>query len=72
MAVSLDAWKVELELAAEHEVARALLLQPGALDADLPDLAAAGTFQRADEADRRLFAERTGQHHAGLVEWRAR
>ena len=35
-------------LAAEHEVARAMLLQPGALDDDLPDLAAAGTFQRGN------------------------
>ena len=35
-------------LAAERGAARALLLGPGALDEDLPDLAAAGTFQRGN------------------------
>ena len=35
-------------LAAEHDVARALLLGPGAFDDELPDLAAAGSFQRGN------------------------
>ncbi len=35
-------------LAAEHGVARALLVAPGMLDDELPDLMAAGTFQRAN------------------------
>jgi dihydrofolate synthase/folylpolyglutamate synthase len=35
-------------LAQEHQVARAMLLGAGALDDDLPDLAAAGSFQRGN------------------------
>ncbi len=35
-------------LATEHGAARAMLLGPGALDDDLPDLAAAGMFQRGN------------------------
>jgi dihydrofolate synthase/folylpolyglutamate synthase len=35
-------------IAAERGAARAMLLSPGAFDQDLPDLAAAGTFQRGN------------------------
>jgi len=35
-------------LAAEHNVARALLVAPGQLDDELPDLVAAGSFQRGN------------------------
>ncbi len=35
-------------LAAEHEVTRAMLVAPGMLDDELPDLVAAGSFQRGN------------------------
>ena len=35
-------------LAAEHEVTRAMLVAPGVLDDELPDLVAAGSFQRGN------------------------
>ena len=35
-------------LAAEHKVARAMLVAPGLLDDELPDLVAAGSFQRGN------------------------
>ncbi|MSO47770.1 MAG: hypothetical protein EXQ67_06770 [Thermoleophilia bacterium] len=35
-------------LAAEHKVARAMLVAPGMLDDELPDLVAAGSFQRGN------------------------
>jgi len=35
-------------LAAEHGVARAMLVAPGMLDDEMPDLVAAGTFQRGN------------------------
>jgi dihydrofolate synthase/folylpolyglutamate synthase len=50
VAGSVDAeLKPEIErLAEEHQVARAMLLGAGALDEELPDLAAAGSFQRGN------------------------